>query len=75
MTAIDAGPGRVAGQYRTAGVCPRCGAGRWRHEAHDVCGGCGAVAQHETPEITRPSRAGGERGAATGAHRASGEAA
>jgi hypothetical protein len=57
----DAKP--VAGQWDVsvdlrpiapAGCCSHCGGATWQHEAHDICGRCGHVSQHEVPQV--PSR-------------------
>jgi hypothetical protein len=54
----DAGP--VAGQWEVsgnlrpiaaAGCCSRCNGATWQHQAHDICGSCGHVTQHEIPEV------------------------
>jgi hypothetical protein len=57
----------VAGRWDTSvdlrpiaatGCCSHCGGGTWQHQAHDICGRCGHVSQHEIPEVRLVRRVG-----------------
>lgn len=58
---LQYGPSLVAsGQLRAlvvlrpaaaAGRCTRCGGANWQHQARDICGQCGRIAQHQTQKF------------------------
>lgn len=49
MTSTMANPRPIT----AVGCCSHCGGATWQHEAHDICGRCGHITQHEVSEIRR----------------------